>query len=306
MPLPRSGHDGIGHRALRRVILSSGISGNRSPVSATAEPANSTGKARSHAGSFSWSLSPICPVGRRAMDAELLHYGRFWQGKFRGLPPAMRKRGRNSCRTKLVCCRGVNRLIRISPRGGRSCDGRCIVRLSGGGRRCGRCSRRSALSRPDVGLRAGPPARLRCGVAARASFQRLLSDAKPAADDGAYRGQISRPVAGHLGAGVALVSSAAAGRRNRHAQPADPRHLASRYRARHRADGIQRLQHRHERGPRALRRSVRDRRAGAFGRGRSAIKASSGTSSSRSASAPIRQTSQCASMARSAARRAPR
>src|SRR6476469_324389 len=102
-------------------------------------------------------------------------------------------------------------------------------------------------------------------MAARASLQRLLPDAKSAADDGAYRREISRPLAWHLRAGAALVSSAAAGRGNRDAQRTDAGHSSSRHRARYREDGIRRLQYRHERRPRALLGGVSDRRTGLGG-----------------------------------------
>ncbi len=164
----------------------------------------------------------------------------------------------------------------------------------------------AALYRPDVGLRAGPSARLRRGVAARASFQRLLSDAEPALDDGAHRRQISRPVARHLGAGAALVSSTAAGGRDRDAQQPHARHAASRHRPRHRPDGIRRLQHRHERRPCALRRSVSKSSNRDCRENRSRIADSSGTSNSRSAFVPRPSTSPCISTARSAVLRAPR
>ena len=107
--------------------------------------------------------------------------------------------------------------------------------------------------------------RLRRGLAARASLQRLLPDPQPDAHDGAHRGEISRSVARHVGAGAALVSPAASGRRHRHAQQPDARHPASGHRPRHGEDGIRRLQHRHERGPRALRGGLPDHGEGPGG-----------------------------------------
>src|ERR1700748_3585871 len=73
------------------VILSSGISGKRSPVKAQAEPANSRQTAVARTKIF-MALSLIVPGSRAGLRAELLHYGRFWQGKSGdSSPPEIRR-----------------------------------------------------------------------------------------------------------------------------------------------------------------------------------------------------------------------